>query len=177
MSIEMSVKMSIDMPAENPILGTQRYFRWKQENGYVHQNVSREPDFGKWQNIGTKTHGKHTHTHTAKSKIPENPGIPSVRGHFCVLIKDSHYKCLFFTIVHIICGVFAAFSHKDSPEQLDFNDFDKRCNVFLILFALFCIFTKGFSLTVARFERFWWNMSYICSLVCVFIIWSRNKGK
>ena len=26
MSIEMSIKMSIEMSAENPILGTQRYF-------------------------------------------------------------------------------------------------------------------------------------------------------
>ena len=33
MSIEMSIKMSIEMSAENPILGTQRYF------------VSREPNF------------------------------------------------------------------------------------------------------------------------------------
>ena len=34
------------MSAWNPILGTQRHFRWKQEeNGYVHENVSWQPSF------------------------------------------------------------------------------------------------------------------------------------
>ena len=104
--------MSIEMSGENPILGTQRYFRWKQyENGYVDQNVSREPDFRYTTALlkkmkendrkCTKTYTKHTHTHTAKSKIPENPGVPRFRVQKCKNTCFSKHNCCCFTSVHI----------------------------------------------------------------------------
>ena len=42
----MSIETSIEMSAENPTSGAQRYVGSKQyENGYVHQHVSRKADF------------------------------------------------------------------------------------------------------------------------------------
>ena len=42
-----------------------------------------------------------TPPHTAKSKIPENPGIPSFPGLFCKKTFVFKIKLLFFTIFHI----------------------------------------------------------------------------
>ena len=101
MLMKMSIKMSIEMSAENPILGTQRYFwrKWRKmtENGP--------------RALSLRLKWRHT---TAKSKIPENPGVPWFRVLF--FKKPIIFKrfLLFFTIFHIN---YIGFSQKNAKKQ------------------------------------------------------------
>ena len=108
------------MSAENPILGTQRYFwrKWRK----MQKHVSWEPNF-RYTTIllkkmkgndrkYTKTHSHlyKTPPHTAKSKISENAEIPSVRSLFCVFTQGFSLKMpLFYNFPHETLCFFSTF--------------------------------------------------------------------
>lgn len=84
---------------------------------------------------------KQTH-HTAKSKIAENPGVLSFRDIFAS-------KTLFL--------------NKNSLA----TDFQTKRNVLSLVF-LFCIFTQGFSFTVALFFAMLMKNTFFIKKHCVF---------
>ena len=107
------------MSAENPILGTQRYFwrKWKK----IQKMSSGNPILGaqryfwaKWRKMTENRPRQYanlqkTPPHTAKSKNPENLGVARCPVQKCKKRKENKAKLLYFTIFTIKTNAFLTF--------------------------------------------------------------------